>query len=175
MLLTSMLTLLYKCLIPMQSLFWSSFFIEKKINQYLPGRVEQYFDESLMGSLNRGFSKLTINRLSLQFQEEGTACDVHFLKLFIIGEYEDKCYADILNFSPESDNSTDITLFVFLKSSSRQLHIFKVNYRNTRTRCEICSRKIPGWCQWRRSGVFVVNFEYISHLVLVFLLLTLRR
>ena len=28
---------------------------------------------------------------------------------------------------------------------------------------------------WRRSGTFIVNFEHISHLVLVFLLLTLRR
>ena len=28
--------------------------------------------------------------------------------------------------------------------------------------------------QWRRSGVFIVNFEHISHLVLVFLLLTLN-
>ena len=27
---------------------------------------------------------------------------------------------------------------------------------------------------WRRSGVFIVNFEHILHLVLVFLLLTLR-
>ena len=27
--------------------------------------------------------------------------------------------------------------------------------------------------QWRRSGVFIVNFEHISQLVLVFLLLTL--
>ena len=26
--------------------------------------------------------------------------------------------------------------------------------------------------QWRDSGVFIVNFEHISHLVLVFLLLT---
>ena len=26
---------------------------------------------------------------------------------------------------------------------------------------------------WRRSGLFIVNFEHISHLVLVFLLLTL--
>ena len=26
---------------------------------------------------------------------------------------------------------------------------------------------------WRRSGIFIVNFEHISHLVLVFLLLTL--
>ena len=29
--------------------------------------------------------------------------------------------------------------------------------------------------QWRRSGVFIVNFEHISHLVLVFLLLNLSR
>ena len=29
--------------------------------------------------------------------------------------------------------------------------------------------------QWRRSGVFIVNFEHISHFVLVFLLLTLSR
>ena len=30
--------------------------------------------------------------------------------------------------------------------------------------------------QWRRSGIiFIVNFEHISHLVLVFLLLTLSR
>ena len=28
---------------------------------------------------------------------------------------------------------------------------------------------------WRRSGIFIVNFEHISHLVLVFLLLTLSR
>ena len=27
----------------------------------------------------------------------------------------------------------------------------------------------------RRSGVFIVNFEHISHLVLLFLLLTLSR
>ena len=30
-------------------------------------------------------------------------------------------------------------------------------------------------CQWRGSDVFIVNFEHISHLVLVFLLLTLSR
>ena len=40
-------------------------------------------------------------------------------------------------------------------------NMFKVNNRNTRTR--------------RRSSVFIVNFEHISHLVLVFLLLTLSR
>ena len=47
------------------------------------------------------------------------------------------------------------------------IYLLKVNYRNTRTRCEICSKY--------RSGVFIINFEHISHLVLVFLLLTLSR
>ena len=59
-------------------------------------------------------------------------------------------------------------------------YIFKVNNRNTRARCEICSKfiiKTPERCQWRQrhSVVFIVNFEHISHLVLVTLLLTLRR
>ena len=56
--------------------------------------------------------------------------------------------------------------------------MFKVNNRNTRTRCEICSKltiKTPERRQWRRSGFFIVNFEHILLLVLVFLLLTLSR
>ena len=40
--------------------------------------------------------------------------------------------------------------------------MFKVNYRNTRTRSEICSKltiKAPLTpCHWRRSGAFIVNF-----------------
>ena len=55
-------------------------------------------------------------------------------------------------------------------------YMFKVNNRNTRSRCEICSKlttKIPERCQWHRSGNFIINFEHISHFVLVFLLLTL--
>ena len=57
-------------------------------------------------------------------------------------------------------------------------YMFKINYRNTRTRYEIFSKliiKTQERRQWRRSGVFIVNFEYILHLVLVFLLLTLSR
>ena len=56
--------------------------------------------------------------------------------------------------------------------------MFKVNNRNTRTMCEICPKltiKMPERRQLRRSGVFIVNFEHISHLVQVFLLLTLSR
>ena len=44
-------------------------------------------------------------------------------------------------------------------------YIFKVNKRNTRTRCETR----------RRSDVFIVDFEHISHLVLVILWLNLSR
>ena len=57
------------------------------------------------------------------------------------------------------------------------IYLLKVNDRNTRTRCEICLKlaiKTPERRQWYRSGVFIVNFEHISHLTLVFLLLTLN-
>ena len=57
------------------------------------------------------------------------------------------------------------------------IYLLKVNNRNTRIRCEICSKltiKIPKRRQWRRSGIFIVNFEHTPHLVLVFLLLTLN-
>ena len=48
--------------------------------------------------------------------------------------------------------------------------MFKVNNSNARTSYEICSKltiKTPERSQWRRFGVFIVSFE---HLVLVFLL-----
>ena len=41
--------------------------------------------------------------------------------------------------------------------------MFKVNNKDTERR------------HWRRSDVFIVNFEHILHLVLAFLLLTLSR
>ena len=56
-------------------------------------------------------------------------------------------------------------------------YMFKVNNRNTRPRCEICSKltiKKQERRHWRRCGVFIVNFEHISNLVLVFLVLNLR-
>ena len=52
------------------------------------------------------------------------------------------------------------------------IYLLKVDNRNTRIRCEICSKltiKSPEQCQ-----CFIVNFEHISRLVLVFLLLTLN-
>ena len=52
------------------------------------------------------------------------------------------------------------------------IYLFKVNNRKTRRRCEICSKltiKIEERRQWGRFGVFIVNFEHITHLFLVFL------
>ena len=63
-------------------------------------------------------------------------------------------------------------------SQAAGIYLLKVNNTNTRTRCEICSKltiKTQELRHWLHSGVFIVNFEHISHLVLVFLLLTLSR
>ena len=57
------------------------------------------------------------------------------------------------------------------------IYLLKVNNRNTRTSCEICSKltkKTRKRRQWCRSSVFIANFEHISHIILVFLLLTLN-
>ena len=57
-------------------------------------------------------------------------------------------------------------------------YMFRVNNKSTETRCEICLKliiKAPKQRHWRRSGVLIVNFEHISRLVLVLLLLTLTR
>ena len=56
-------------------------------------------------------------------------------------------------------------------------YMFKISNRRTRTRCEICSKltvKILERRQQRRSSIFIVNFERIYYLLLVFLLLTLN-
>ena len=56
------------------------------------------------------------------------------------------------------------------------IYLLKVSNRNTRTRSKLCSKLIIKTAErrhWRRFGVFMVNFEQISHLVLLFLLLTL--
>ena len=75
-------------------------------------------------------------------------------------------------------NSFDKIKIVVITAKSRKSptgnYMFKINNRNTTARCEICS-KLTAKTPERRSGVFIVNFEYISHLVLVFLLLTLSR
>ena len=48
-------------------------------------------------------------------------------------------------------------------------YMFKVNKRNTRIRCEIFSKSAMN------TLYYIINFEHISHLVLMLLLLTLSR
>ena len=58
------------------------------------------------------------------------------------------------------------------------IYLLKVNKRNTRKRCGICSKltiKTPERHHWRRSAIFIVNFEHISQFFLVYLLLTLNK
>ena len=63
-----------------------------------------------------------------------------------------------------------------LATNPAGIYLLKVKNRSTKTRREICSKltiKTPERRQWRRSGVFTVNFEHIYHLVPVLLLLIL--
>ena len=62
------------------------------------------------------------------------------------------------------------------------IYLFKVINRKTRKRFEIFHTffwelkiKTPERCQWRRSIVFLIDFEYISYLFLVFLLVTFSK
>ena len=58
------------------------------------------------------------------------------------------------------------------------IYLFTVNNRNFKTMCEICSKltiKTPERRHWRCSGTFIINFNHISHIVLVFLLLTVNK
>ena len=83
-------------------------------------------------------------------------------------------------FSWEIGVETDPRIHVVILITAKfpvDIYLFKFNNRNTRTRHEICSKlaiKTSERRQWRLSDVFIVNFEHISHLVLVFLLLTLN-
>ena len=57
-------------------------------------------------------------------------------------------------------------------------YMFKVDNRNNRKRCEICSKLTTKTLErryGRHSDVFIVGFEHILNLVLIFLLVTLSR
>ena len=57
-------------------------------------------------------------------------------------------------------------------------YMLKVNDRNIEKMCKICSKltlKTTERRQWLCSRFFIVNFEHISHLFLVFLFLTSNK
>ena len=58
------------------------------------------------------------------------------------------------------------------------IYLFKLNNGNTGKKCEIRSEltiETPEQRHWRRSGFYIVNFEYISHHFLLLLLMTLNK
>ena len=77
-----------------------------------------------------------------------------------------------------ADQLTRLRYFhIFFSVVPGNIYLFKVNNRNARKSCEICSQlpiKTPER-HWRRSGLFIVNFDHTSHLFPVFLLLTLSK
>ena len=73
-------------------------------------------------------------------------------------------------------NSFVMVMFLtYWKEAPVNIYLFKVSHRKNRKGCEICSKltiQTAEQCQSRCSCIFIVNFEHISHLFLVFLLLT---
>ena len=67
------------------------------------------------------------------------------------------------------------TLKICGNSNPASVYLFRVNDRNTKKWCEICAKLIINNSHWRHCGVFIVNFEHVSYLFLVFQLLTLNR
>ena len=64
------------------------------------------------------------------------------------------------------------------KVTLANIYCFKVSNENKRTLCEICAKlaiKTPERCPWRRSDVFIVNFEQVLRIDLAFPSLTLNK
>ena len=73
-----------------------------------------------------------------------------------------------------------IKMYPIEKSHSFPVNIYllQVNNKNTQKRCEIYSKltiRTPERRRWSWSVIFIVNFEQILHLFVVFLLFTLNR
>ena len=73
---------------------------------------------------------------------------------------------------------TVIKFLYFSCQNSAGFWSFRVNNRNPKLMCGICSKltiKTPKRHHWRHSSVFIINFGQISHIALVFPLLTMSK
>ena len=73
----------------------------------------------------------------------------------------------------KASNNIEIK-FIYIEVPTN-IYLFKVNNRNTRKRCKICLKLTIKTSKRRQTGVFIVNFEHVSHLSLAFLLLTWNK
>ena len=68
--------------------------------------------------------------------------------------------------------------FIIKTVFKKRMCLFKANVRNTKKVLENCSKstmKAPEGRQWGRSSIFIINFEQIPHIVLVFPLSILTK
>ena len=75
-----------------------------------------------------------------------------------------------------SNKRSKVRFYIIDKNYPDGIYMLKVNNRNTRLSLEVCSNlgiKTQNDV-FGRSGVFIFNFEHISHFALVFLLLILN-
>ena len=99
--------------------------------------------------------KLTLNRIFHRFRQPSETSKF-FSKLSSFANFK------AFNFHTLAQNGTLGHFLTILIPASNCM--FKVNNRNNRTRCEICSKltiKRLGRRQWRL--VSIINFEHISH------------
>ena len=86
-----------------------------------------------------------------------------------------------VHYEKKTDDRSDLLRIFFVVPTHTyiltDIYLFKVTNRITGKRCEICSKLTikTERRHLRRSNVFIVNFEHISHLFLEFLLFTLNR
>ena len=93
---------------------------------------------------------------------------------YICSEKSDKIFRTLKNLECSfSEEELQRTRRWRVEMNPASICLFKINNRNTRKRCEICSEltiKTHERRQWRCSVVFIVNFEHIWFLFLMFLL-----
>ena len=101
----------------------------------------------------------------------------------VITKHETKPSKQIHNQKVWNESNILISLMCSMRTVfPANIYLFKVINRKTRKRFEIFHTffwklkiKTPERCQWRRSIVFLIDFEYILYLFLVFLLVTFSK
>ena len=127
-------------------------------------RILEYFPENDMFKKSYSYLLLDLKLPPTFFFRGSNVADRSNFKLFLLVSVNSRSN-DLLEgtnfacFGPEN-------IFITFNISN----IFNYDFTN------MADFKFLDYSAWRRrrSGVFVVNFEHISHLVLVFLLLTLN-
>ena len=164
-----------------------AFFILKifKFLSQVVGSVKRKFMTSQTGKqimtihILRNFSKVKATKqwnlvwvfLNLQHIKFLLVILMQISKVFRISTLNYSC-----GWSPKIERLTEKSSYLLseLPALPAGIYLPKVSNESIRTRCKICWKLTIKAPARRRSDVFIVKFEHISHLVLVSLLLTLN-